>query len=64
MVTIKRPCAVVASPHVWPRDLKAALRSAIVPGVLSRSRVDPPSRLSLVTISTPSASTVANALAS
>jgi len=39
-VSMSRPCAVVMSAHVSPRDLKPALRSAIVPRVLRRSRVD------------------------
>jgi hypothetical protein len=39
-VSINRPCAVVVSAHVSPRDRNPALRSVIAARVLSRSRVD------------------------
>jgi hypothetical protein len=43
-VNIRRPCAVVVSAHVSPRDLNPAFFAAIAATVLRRSRVDRASR--------------------
>src|SRR3984893_10653041 len=39
-VSIKRPCDVVVSAHVSPRDLKPAFLAVIAASVFNRSRVD------------------------
>ena len=50
--TINRPCDVVVSAHVSPRDLKPAFLAAIAASAFNRSRVDRASRSSRVTITT------------
>ena len=55
-VSIKRPCDVVVSAHVSPRDLKPAFLAVIAASVFNRSRVDRASRSSRVTVSTSPAS--------
>jgi hypothetical protein len=55
-VSIRRPCAVVVSAQVSPRDRNPAFFPVIAARVLSRSRVDRARRSSLVTMSTSPAS--------
>src|SRR6202040_717597 len=56
-----RPCDVVVSAHVSPRDLKPAFLAVIAASVFNRSRVDRARRSSLVTVSTsPASSTSSN----
>src|SRR6202008_4260389 len=55
-VSMSRPCDVVVSAHVSPRDLKPAFLPVMVARTFNRSRVDRASRSSRVTITTSSAS--------
>jgi len=51
-VSINRPCDVVVSAHVSPRDLKPAFLPVIAASVFNRSRVDRGNRSNHVTTTT------------
>jgi hypothetical protein len=55
-VSISRPCEVVVSAHVSPKDRKPAFLAVIAARVFNRSRVDRASRSSRVTVTTSPAS--------